>query len=413
MEKFTETGDHIITSNNGKTLTSTGNGYNCSASNAIGYVPISKNKIYKWTMCINKSSKDSMFIGITEKKMLTSDEQLDYLYDCIYGYKHTFGKEEDYGPKCKTGDIICMIVDMSRKEISIEVNGQNQGVMFGNIPSHTYYMVVRMYTSKYAKGDSMSITDFSVYNFEENKEKELISNIEIENIKLKKQISKLTKQQKEIINNKQIQKKEMEKLQRQLETVKEQENVIKQERVQNYSLLDDMQKQLDDKSKTLRESEKQLETVKDNENVLKKEINKLQRQLETVKEQENGIKRENSALKQEINRERDKSKTFEAQNIALRDNENILKKEINKLRQKNNNLLDDKKEMELKIFEIVKQNEILIKNSLNYNNWREWDSIKVFYFIMDTIKDGSLKQYENDIKNEMIKIIENNARKIQ
>eukprot|EP01084_Bolivina_argentea_P198475 339843_1 len=177
MEKFTKAGSNIIISNNGKTVTSNGKGRWAGNSyrNAIGYAPIAKNKRYKWTMCINKSSGYDMYIGITSQKHVDgSGEQLDYLYDCINGKKSNFGKQkEKYGAVCKRGDIICMIVNMNSKEISIEVNGQNQGVMFGNIPSHTYYMVVSMYTASGGKGDSMSVTDFSVYNFEENKEKEL------------------------------------------------------------------------------------------------------------------------------------------------------------------------------------------------------------------------------------------------
>ncbi len=79
----------------------------------------------------------------------------------------------------------------------------------------------------------------------------------------------------------------------------------------------------------------------------------------------------------------------------------VLKEEINKLRELNNNLLDDKKEMELKILELTKENMRLNKNNLDYNKWREWDSTKVFYFTMNSVNDGSLDELKNQIKNEI------------
>eukprot|EP00483_Globobulimina_turgida_P012892 UN12916 len=85
----------------------------------------------------------------------------------------------------------------------------------------------------------------------------------------------------------------------------------------------------------------------------------------------------------------------------LNDKNAAMNQELNGLKQEINNLLDDRKEMELEINELREENERLNGNNLDYSLWREWDSKKVFYFIMNTVNDGSLKPYQESIKKEI------------
>ena len=58
--------------------------------------------------------------------------------------------------------------------------------------------------------------------------------------------------------------------------------------------------------------------------------------------------------------------------------------------------------MEMEIVELKKENEKLKRSNLNYDNWRQWDSMTVYYFIMSTMKDGSLDEYDEKIKKEIL-----------
>eukprot|EP00483_Globobulimina_turgida_P007047 UN07061 len=57
--------------------------------------------------------------------------------------------------------------------------------------------------------------------------------------------------------------------------------------------------------------------------------------------------------------------------------------------------------MEFEMNELKEENDRLNRNNLDYSSWRKWDSKQVFYFIMNTVKDDSLKPYEKNIKKEI------------
>ena len=75
--------------------------------------------------------------------------------------------------------------------------------------------------------------------------------------------------------------------------------------------------------------------------------------------------------------------------------------ELNQLRLHNLSMMDEQKEMEMTIKELRKENASLKRSALDRTKWMEWDSEQVFMFIMSSVEDGSLDQYEEVIRAEV------------
>ncbi len=149
-------------SNNGKTVTCKGGGYNYgNAFGSIGIEAGSKNKYkYKWKLTCKERS-GFVCIGIqSNRNVNTHWAKIEYGYDGCFGYKWHLGKREEYGIKWGAGDVIEMRVDFEKQEMGYSVNGIDQGIAFRNIQlEKTYYLLVCMST-RY-KGESIFLNDFN------------------------------------------------------------------------------------------------------------------------------------------------------------------------------------------------------------------------------------------------------------
>ena len=68
-----------------------------------------------------------------------------------------------------------------------------------------------------------------------------------------------------------------------------------------------------------------------------------------------------------------------------------LKKQNAQLKRRNLSMAGEQKEMEVTLNELRQGN-------AHRSRWRQWNTIEVFEFIVDSVDDGSLKQYEEAIK---------------
>eukprot|EP01084_Bolivina_argentea_P104768 187580_1 len=120
-----------------------------------------------------------------------------------------------------------------------------------------------------------------------------------------------------------------------------------------------------------------------------------------TEQKENELNDSMQNMKQQIDELTNKLQLSSTEIVALTKKLSTAMAEINALKKQNNELLDDKKEMELTMVELQQQNDELNRNNLDRSKWREWNTQKVFYFIMSTVDYGSLKQYEKEIKQEI------------
>ena len=52
--------------------------------------------------------------------------------------------KESYGIKCKTGDIVEMILDLSKRQLMYNVNGVSQGIAFKDIDKCSYIACINL-----------------------------------------------------------------------------------------------------------------------------------------------------------------------------------------------------------------------------------------------------------------------------
>ena len=68
----------------------------------------------------------------------------------------------------------------------------------------------------------------------------------------------------------------------------------------------------------------------------------------------------------------------------------------------NLSMMDEQKEMAMTLKELRQEIVGLKRRNLDRSKWRQWDSEQVLMFIMSSVDDDSLKQYEEGIKEEVI-----------
>eukprot|EP01084_Bolivina_argentea_P286848 492134_1 len=208
----------------------------------------------------------------------------------------------------------------------------------------------------------------------------------------------------------------MEDTKKELKSIQNENNTLTNKTRALQQQMEDLKQKYEHESKNVKETSNQIEQLtaenkelNDKNDVMKQEVSKLQtenkqllehKQKTTQKHDEFKVKSQTQIanLQNELNNINDVSKQkrvgFEQEIIKL-------KTENTKLRGLNNDLLDDKKEIELKLNELKQENERLNKTNLNHSKWREWDAQNVYYFIMSVFNDGTLDEYENDIKKEI------------
>ena len=68
-----------------------------------------------------------------------------YVYYGSKWEKEHFNQSTDYGIKCKLNDIVTMIVDLEKNQLSYKVNEQNLGIAFDEIPDTEYRVALYLY----------------------------------------------------------------------------------------------------------------------------------------------------------------------------------------------------------------------------------------------------------------------------
>ncbi len=125
---------------------------------------------------------------------------------------------------------------------------------------------------------------------------------------------------------------------------------------------------------------------------LKQQITDLNQKINIFKQQNNTVNTNNISLTQEVTTLKERINTLTTQNKTFNTNNIKLAQNVITLQTQNNRLLDDKKEMEMKIFDLEKENAKLKASNLDYS--------KVFCCIMSCVNNGLLNEYESDIKKE-------------
>ena len=106
-------------------------------------IPSTINFIFKWTILVNKCSKNCFRFGICSEnaentKFFNDNNCISYVYDGgdgkIYSNKQLLANWKKYGKRLNgMGDKIQIILNLKRKEISFIINNTNYGVAFKNI----------------------------------------------------------------------------------------------------------------------------------------------------------------------------------------------------------------------------------------------------------------------------------------
>ena len=140
-----------------------------SYSTAYGSKIIDANKqfIHRWKLKINKcSSANYIWIGIDEEKcewvndLYPARSTQNYAYKAN-GYLWSSGHHTKYSLGYDTGDIIEMILDLSKLQMKFKKNNIDQGVAYKNIAKNKKY---RLAICTLYDGDSVSIINYSNTN---------------------------------------------------------------------------------------------------------------------------------------------------------------------------------------------------------------------------------------------------------
>jgi len=120
---------------------------------------------HSWSIKIHANVSNWLFIGVADKRwtgwMDQSSGYVGYQANSwSYGSyanwgKTTGGHGQHYGVSYKTGDIVTIVLDMDQKEVSFNLNGNEQGVAFKAINADEVCPVVTLYQT----GDQVSVSD--------------------------------------------------------------------------------------------------------------------------------------------------------------------------------------------------------------------------------------------------------------
>eukprot|EP01084_Bolivina_argentea_P135075 238076_1 len=151
---------HNIIENNGDTVRLHKNGGMwCNAYGTEGIYSNTKHK-YKWRLTIDKKTT-MMWVGIASKKTIDGHGfmEIDYAFEGSQGNAYRLGKKKQYANGYKTGDVVSILVNCDKKEISFSVNSEDYGVAYKIDIRPTYYLAVSIYC---LSGQSITINEFCI-----------------------------------------------------------------------------------------------------------------------------------------------------------------------------------------------------------------------------------------------------------
>ena len=166
---------HVI-SNNGikvsenKKMISKIDGKKGSNNNyGITKVSSTSNFTYRWNLkFINEKGTGLIYFGIASKlspnsHLVEVENNVYYGFHSCAKFSHTAVGHDRYGKSgYGKGDEISIILDLTQKEIKLVINGEDQGIAFGNVQKSddiTYQLFVELW----AVNDCVEIVDFSKY----------------------------------------------------------------------------------------------------------------------------------------------------------------------------------------------------------------------------------------------------------
>ena len=138
-------------------------------NNSYGINEISSmsDMIYEWVLKIhNLNATDSITFGIATKQIPSKefDEDEAELYYAFDGEgestNHSSNTWKSYGNTWSKNDIITMSLDLAKAQISLSINGQNQGVAYENVVK-SVDAKYRLFASLVDIGDCVEILNFS------------------------------------------------------------------------------------------------------------------------------------------------------------------------------------------------------------------------------------------------------------
>ena len=160
--------DEIKLSNNKKIITKIKmDGYHDNANFGIIEIPSKLEAVYAWDINIIKGNHTSIGIASNhiENKDITHSEGSHYVF--WKGYKLTRGNSwKLYGQSFKDGDKISVHLDLKQAKIKLIINGQDQGIAFGNVAKSSN-ITYRSFVSLCEINDCVEILDFTK-NWDQN-----------------------------------------------------------------------------------------------------------------------------------------------------------------------------------------------------------------------------------------------------
>ena len=116
----------------------------------VGNTPLPKNKVTSWNIKIlnlRKNDGSGIYIGVAPSDINQNDDNCDkcgWYFDCytskLWSRPPHSDRNKKYGPRkgdgnyVHTGDIVGVVMDTTKGELSFVVNGVNLGVAYEGIP---------------------------------------------------------------------------------------------------------------------------------------------------------------------------------------------------------------------------------------------------------------------------------------
>lgn len=105
------------------------------------------------------NTKEKYFAYDVDEEKMDNDKLFGYSYCLSNGYKLFQGALMRYGDKINEGDILCLILDLNKKQIKFMVNDKDLGIAFRNIICRKD-VTYRLAVSLHSINDSVTITKF-------------------------------------------------------------------------------------------------------------------------------------------------------------------------------------------------------------------------------------------------------------
>ena len=172
-EIFDIVGNGMKLSANKKVITKVRNGCSFTGNHfGLNQIDSTSELLYSWHLLIKQDIMDSTGFGISSHLLSTKKMANDcfdhahqrgifFLFREGYKMSHEIMEYENYIKPWKVGDRVSLCLDMKRAEISLIVNGHNQGIAFRNIQK-SKQIQYRFFVSFYCIGDSVEILDFTI-----------------------------------------------------------------------------------------------------------------------------------------------------------------------------------------------------------------------------------------------------------